>query len=596
MGDRRFWRNGHLCRSMMMWTVFVSAGMGFAQESPRAVPLKGNPLSVGEVKDKQLDVSLETRDIERVLGKLKKASDLARQRITEAAEITEAVSVSLNKGDAGVARNDARQATEKFKEIVKQLEALLKEEAPQQIAEAQQLATRLARLEREFAEKFEGVLNPVQVMSGGETKIDPKSQTRPKMDPDVPLKGKGAAEGKQGSEKKPTGDRSQPKEDPESKNGASSDESPADRSSDGSGDEQANSKEGAQPKEGERPNGGGDSDQDDEKNDRRGSDSGQKAGDDPKKSAEGGSSGRKDEKKTEQQGTGDSDDRSGERPKTNGKGERRQTAAKDESGSGTTEKELRDELGRQADRLAETGKTLQDVLNAIARSENPADKEAAAKIQQILKEMDVSKIVQQMEGTNGLIRGKKDREVKLSSLDLAERFEILSQRLDTAYRAIVVPQAEELRKLELALIELREKLEELETPSQVLSWHREVRELLERSDQLGVSQELRTQFEDELRKGGFAIDRDPTRRDLNWGLVNDRYVAPGGYMVALTNIQEDVQNRIQTLLLGDMGRMTDDAAPPAYQGLVDRYYQVLSGDTGKESKSSAKTMGQSKGK
>ena len=52
---------------------------------------------------------------------------------------------------------------------------------------------------------------------------------------------------------------------------------------------------------------------------------------------------------------------------------------------------------------------------------------------------------------------------RLASLDLADRLEITAQRLDGAYRAIIAPQAEELRKLEQALADLREKLENLET-------------------------------------------------------------------------------------------------------------------------------------
>ena len=61
-----------------------------------------------------------------------------------------------------------------------------------------------------------------------------------------------------------------------------------------------------------------------------------------------------------------------------------------------------------------------------------------------------------------------DRSMRVIALsvslgDLADRLEITAQRLDGAYRAIIAPQAEELRKLEQALADLREKLENLET-------------------------------------------------------------------------------------------------------------------------------------
>lgn len=566
-------------------TLFVSAGVAWAQEQSRTDPAseppqKSSRFSASQVKDKQLDVSLETRDVERVLGKLKKASDLAKQRITEAAEMTESVTASLNKGDSSVASTEARQATEKFKEIVKQLEALLKEETPQQIVEAQQLARQLAKLEREFAERYEGMLNPVQANSSGDSKVDPKSQLPPMADKEAKMKGAGNSSREQGSGKTRTGDTSPT-------NGAQKPENPApeeskgkDRTGDPSQKKPADQGSGADSKEGENSQGNGDKNRDQAKEGSGSSDPRQDSGEDQQESSGGGTAAVPGEKKTGGPGNDESNERSDERPRGKGNLPGTKKESTGDAGPGAGPEQLREELGRQADKLAETGKTLQDVLNSIARSESPGDKEAANRIQEILKEFNLQKIIDQMEGTNGLIRSKKDTEAKLSSLDLAERFEILAQRLDTAYRAIVVPQAEELRKLEQALIELKEKLEQLETPSQVNSWHREVRELLERADQLGVSAEVRAQFEEELRKGGFAIDRDPTRRDVNWSLVNDRYVAPGAYLVALTNIQEDVQTRIQTLLLGDMGRLSDDAAPPAYQSLIDRYYQVLSGETG----------------
>ena len=496
-------------------------------ETAAPEPVQTAKPSRDELKDKQLDVSLEARDIERVLGKLKKASELAKTRITEAATTTESVTTSLNKGDAKTARAEAKQASEKFKEIAKQLEALLKEETPQQIAEAKQLAAQLAKLEREFAEKFEGALNPTQASSGAKTKLDPKSQVKPMVDPDMKGEGSGSpAETKKSGQGKP-GEKPSP---------------------DGKqGDEKADSKTGDKP----MPEGqGGDKTDDEQKPGNGGKPDDMKDGDD--KQSDTGA-----DKKSDEQRNG---------------------------GAGMTAEQLREAVARRAEKLAETGKTLQDVLNTIARSENPADKDAVAKIQAVLKEFDIAKLVEQMNGVTEMIRDRKDGDAKLSSFDLAERFEIMAGRLEAAYRGIVAPQAEELRKLEAALVELREKLEQLETPAQVAGWHREVRELLDQLDKLGVSVEARDLLEKELKQAGFGLDRDPTTRTLNWGLVNNNYVAPAGYNLALVHLQEDVQARIQTLVLGDYGNVSDDATPPKYQELVERYYQVLSGERGDKPK------------
>ena len=148
----------------------IQSGLATAQQTSSDSPEPAAPTKPtrAELRDKQLDVSLEARDIERVLGKLKKASDLAKERITEAAKTAESASTSLEKGDSKAAREEAQRTNVKLKEIIQQLEALLKEETPQRIAEARQLAQKLAKAEREFAATFPGMLNPVQ--AGGKGK------------------------------------------------------------------------------------------------------------------------------------------------------------------------------------------------------------------------------------------------------------------------------------------------------------------------------------------------------------------------------------------------------------------------------------------
>jgi hypothetical protein len=250
-------------------------------------------------------------------------------------------------------------------------------------------------------------------------------------------------------------------------------------------------------------------------------------------------------------------------------------------GAPLTAEQLRELAAARADQLAERGKTLQDVLNAIAQSTDSNDKEAVAKIQAITKEIDINKLVAEMGQVSNMIRSKKDDDAKLSSLDAAERLEIMAQRLDGAYRGIVAPQAEELRKLEQALADLREQMEKLETPSQVAAWHREARELLDKLDKLGVNLKAREELEIEMKKAGFGVDADRTKRDLNWGIVNGYYATPTAYNLAIVHLQEDVQERIQTLILGDLGNVSDEATPPKYQDFVEKYYQVLSRQGGK---------------
>jgi hypothetical protein len=53
-------------------------------------------------------------------------------------------------------------------------------------------------------------------------------------------------------------------------------------------------------------------------------------------------------------------------------------------------------------------------------------------------------------------------------------------------------------------------------------------------------------------------------------------VAPALYTESLIRIEEEIQERLQTLLVGDIRLTADDAAPPRYKDLVNRYYDVLS--------------------
>ena len=525
----------------------MQAGVASAQEESKSEAATPTKPTRTELRDKQLDVSLGARDIERVLSKLKKASDLAKERITEAAKTAESASTSLEKGDSKAARAEAQLTNEKFKEIVQQLEALLKEETPQRIAEARQLAQKLAKAERQFAATFQGMLNPVQ--AGGKGKVDPRSQVKPMPNPN--MKGKGGQNGGGGGGK--TGEKKEGEQDSEKKDAEGK-----------TGEKKEPGEKG--PNDKPMPNGQGEKSEEKNKDGAGGKPEGEKdAGKDAeKKTGEGG--GKDPKEKPNGAGAGENKDepKPGDDPKSEG------------GGAGMTAEQRRDLVANRAEQLAESGKTLQDVLNEIAKSTEPGDKEAVAKIQEVLKEIDINKMVAEMSQVANMIRSKNDDDAKLSSIDVAERLEIMAQRLDGAYRTLVAPQAEELRKLEQALADLRDQLEKLETPSQVAAWHREVRDLLDKLEKLGVSPKDREYLEKEMAKAGFGLDMDRTKRAVNWSLVNGYYVAPAAYNGGLIQLQEDIQERIQTLILGDLGNASDEATPPKYQELVDRYYEVLS--------------------
>ena len=418
-----------------------------------------------ELIEKQTDVTLEARDIERILGKLKRASDLSKHRMTEAAKCAETVSTSLDKGDATTARADACLTSEMFREIIKQLEVLLKEETPQQIAEARKLTEELARMERQFVEQ----IGSAPDLLG---QPNPPVATDAKAPPTQQNDGPPAKAVAQGTSPSLAGKPS--------------------------------SSQISTPKTA--------------------------------------------------QGAGGSD-----LPQNNK--------------SRMSAQQLREAMVQRANQLAEMGRTLQDVLQTIGQSTDPADKEAVAKVQEVIKESNLDKLVGQIVQIADLVRAKKDTDAKLAGLDAAERLEIMARQLDAAYRAIVAPKVEELRKLEQMLADLREKLTQLETPAQVAAWHREARNQLERLEKAGVTTEARQLLEKQMKDAGFAPEGP--NNTAKWTIQNNLYVGPTDYNLALGIIQDELQQRIQQLILGDLTSVGDEATPPQYQELVDRYFQVL---------------------
>ena len=235
----------------------------------------------------------------------------------------------------------------------------------------------------------------------------------------------------------------------------------------------------------------------------------------------------------------------------------------------------------RAEQLARNGETLQDILKRISESNEPADKEAVAKVEAILKETQLLKSIETMQGAASTIRSAQMNDARLASLDIAERMQIIAQRLDTAYRTIVAPQVEELRKLEQNLAGLGEQLEKLETPAQVAAWQRKADELMDEAEKLQISDKLREEFLEQMKKSAPGNDGF---QDLKWSLVNNRYVPPKNIEPLLTKIQEEVQARIQTLVLGDFTSNAEENTPPKYQELVERYYQVLSREKGTQNR------------
>lgn len=272
-------------------------------------------------------------------------------------------------------------------------------------------------------------------------------------------------------------------------------------------------------------------------------------------------------------------DKPGDKP---GKGQSKEKSKTGSGGGGESEEERNDELASEAGRLAETGRTLEDILKSIARSTDPADEKAAKQVQQVMQEGKVTDTVRQIERQPAALKEGKRNETKADARDAADRLEVASRLLEAVHRAIVTPRIAELIELEREAVELRDKLENLETDGQITDWHMDAEQLLKDLEKFSVSEEVQEDLREAMKAAGWG--EGALNRRWGWGIEGSRYGAPVAYHRSSKRVVEELHNRIQELILGDLLSGNDEATPPQYEKLVERYIQVLSGAGGKSRK------------
>jgi hypothetical protein len=372
-----------------------------------------------ELEDRQLDIAEEAKEVEKALGELKSATDLAKERMASAAKSAEAAAESLEQGNFDDAKQPAGAARDQFRDLVEQVAALVAKEQADRIAAAQQMAADLARRQDDFKDKLAN-------------------------------SGEGGGEGEPQPDQKPM------------------------------------------------PGIGGNN-------------------------------------------PGDSPDNKG--------------------------------LGGAAERIAEKAETLNDVLAAAMKSDKPEDQAGAKKIDELIQKLALKALAERLAALPEQVREGKLEDAKTVAGDGAERMEATAEQLGALRRSIISPQIDELAKLEEQLAGLDERLDELDTQQRITGWHIDADALLEDLDAAGIGDDVRKEFLDEMRAGGWT----PSRRvNWNWALVDGgRYAAPAKYHTLLTRLTTSVRDQMQELMLGDMTAAGDEPIPPQYSELVDRYYRLL---------------------
>jgi hypothetical protein len=115
---------------------------------------QGQAPSRQELEDKQLDVAVEAREIEKVLNRLNGVTDLTKERIAAAAKTAEEAGTALGQGNLKDAENAAKSAGGQFQELKDQVKALLAQEQADRVAAAQQMAADLSRQQQNFVDRL----------------------------------------------------------------------------------------------------------------------------------------------------------------------------------------------------------------------------------------------------------------------------------------------------------------------------------------------------------------------------------------------------------------------------------------------------------
>jgi hypothetical protein len=114
------------------------------------------PANTEELEDRQQDIAAEARTLETALGKLAKATDLAKERMATAAKQAEDVAATIGRGEMGSAKTGASLARDQFRELSQQLKALLAQEQVERLATAQQMAGSLAQQQEQLENQLPG--------------------------------------------------------------------------------------------------------------------------------------------------------------------------------------------------------------------------------------------------------------------------------------------------------------------------------------------------------------------------------------------------------------------------------------------------------
>lgn len=196
---------------------------------------------------------------------------------------------------------------------------------------------------------------------------------------------------------------------------------------------------------------------------------------------------------------------------------------------------------------AEDAKSLKDVLDSLAASGRVPDAGAARKAASLLKQENLPDAIDRLQKP-GIAGDRAERK------DLADRFAALGQKLDEAYREAVAPRLEEIARLEREANDLEQQAARA-GDEDLRRLRQQGGQLLNRLEAAGL--------------GALAND------DVRGGLTNAG-VGREAFGRGVAALHDRLVAKLQEIVAGDRIAVGNEAVPPQYKDLVERYLRTLS--------------------
>ncbi len=215
----------------------------------------------------------------------------------------------------------------------------------------------------------------------------------------------------------------------------------------------------------------------------------------------------------------------------------------------------------QVERMAEMARTLEEWLQQIDKR---GEGKAAGAVREILDAGTVAEVVEAAERMGGLRVAGKGAEVGREARELAARLEALGRTLGMLHEGVVAPELAAIVELDRRLADLNVRLGTLKTKAEAAAWERDAAGLVRDLEKAGVAGA--DALADALRVGGGWHWDDRTRH----------LVATAPLFEAVGAVTVQIKDRVQELILKDLASARDEATPPKFRELVERYYEVIS--------------------